>query len=126
MNQDKINLLYVGIRHVPVDGGKYISYTKEESIAVVLYINQTLSERGRNEARLWTQRLVDLVLTCSGKYYLVYQRYPTGDQLHRAYPKIDEFFKMKKIYDPQEVFMNQFYETYQVNEPRGQLLEVAN
>jgi decaprenylphospho-beta-D-ribofuranose 2-oxidase len=112
VKHEKINLLYVGVRHVPADSGQYISYAKEDSIALVLYINQGLSEEDKEAARLWTRKLVDLALTCKGKYYLVYQLYPTFKQLQTAYPNIEKFFRMKKFYDPQEIFMNKFYETY--------------
>ncbi len=112
VQQNDINLLYVGIRHVLADQEGYISYAQEDSIAVVLYVNQAISEEGKSQARLWTQQLVDLAIECKGKYYLVYQLYPTREQLHKTYPKIDELFKMKRFYDSQERFINQFYTVY--------------
>ncbi len=115
VKNDKVNLMNVGVRHVPADNTGYISYAPQDSIAVVLYINQKISDKGKKDAKAWTRRIVDLVLKCEGTYYLVYQLYPTREQLKRAYPKIDEFFSKKRFYDPQEIFMNKFYETYSQN-----------
>ena len=115
VREDKINLLHVGIRYVPADNEGYLSYARKDSIALVFYINQELSDKGKGEAKSWTRRLVDLALKCDGTYYLVYQLYPTSEQLRKAYLNIDEFFRQKKIYDPQVRFINKFYETYAQN-----------
>jgi FAD/FMN-containing dehydrogenase len=113
--KNKVNLLHVGIRHIPKDNEGYLSYALKDSIALVFYINQKVSDQGKEEARSWTRQLVDLALKCEGTYYLVYQLYPTAEQLRKAYPNIDEFFKKKRVYDPQLRFMNKFYETYARN-----------
>jgi FAD/FMN-containing dehydrogenase len=36
----------------------------------------------------------------------------TPAQFLRAYPQADEFFNLKRQYDPQELFQNQFYRKY--------------
>jgi len=47
-----------------------------------------------------------------GSYYLCYRRFADPEQLRRAYPQIDEFFALKRKYDPGELFSNQFYAQY--------------
>ena len=48
----------------------------------------------------------------AGTYFLVYQRFPSQEQIRRAYPKLDEFFALKRKYDPESRFMNAFYGHY--------------
>lgn len=110
--EDQINLLSVTLRYVPQSNEAYLSYAKSDSIAVVLYINMELSREGREHAEQWTRRLVDAAHESGGTYYLVYQRYPSPEQLRMHYPRFDEFIERKKVYDGEELFMNGFYEHY--------------
>ena len=112
VESENINLLSVTIRHVPRNEEAYLSYGREESFAFVLYINQKISEEGIKDAENWTQQLVDLALENNGTYYLAYQLYPSQAQIRLAYPKLDKFFDLKKVYDPNILFMNMFYEHY--------------
>jgi FAD/FMN-containing dehydrogenase len=110
-----VNVLSVTIRYVPQNTEAFLSYARQPSFAVVLYINQELSEQGRKTAQEWTRKLVDVTLDHGGTYYLPYQLYPTREQLLRAYPNFDKFIALKRIYDPSEMFVNLFYEHYQKN-----------
>jgi len=48
-----------------------------------------------------------------GPFYLTkIAAFPNREQLLRAYPEFAEFIKKKKKYDPQEIFMSQFYDRY--------------
>ena len=59
-----------------------------------------------------TTDLIEVALKLDGTYYLPYQLFYSQEQLHRAYPEIDEFFAAKKKYDPIGLFTNKFYEKY--------------
>ena len=59
-----------------------------------------------------TKQLVNFSLQQGGLYYLTYQLFPTQEQIRLAYPKIDQFFDKKRLYDPQELFLNKFYQRY--------------
>jgi FAD/FMN-containing dehydrogenase len=107
-----VNLLSATIRYVPKNTEAFLSYARQDSFAVVLYLNQKLSAEGRERARDWTRKLVDAALAEGGTYYLPYQLYPTREQLLRAYPKFDRFLAKKKQYDPDGLFMNRFYAHY--------------
>ena len=62
-----------------------------------------------------TRELVDAVLEADGRYYLPYRLHPTAAQFRRAYPQADAFFNLKRRYDPQELFQNEFYQKYGSN-----------
>ena len=59
-----------------------------------------------------TTDLIDLALGLDGTYYLPYQLFYSKEQLRKAYPRVDKFFAAKRIYDPEELFTNKFYEKY--------------
>lgn len=47
-----------------------------------------------------------------GCYDLPYRLHATREQFHRACPQAEEFFGLKRRYDPEELFQNQFYLKY--------------
>ncbi len=60
--------------------------------------------------------MTELILRLGDTYYLPYQRYATRKQLIQAYPQIEQFFKLKKHYDPESLFENNWYNAYQRSE----------
>ena len=59
-----------------------------------------------------TQEMIDAVLDAGGRYYLPYRLHATAAQFQRAYPQADQFFTLKRQYDPHELFQNEFYRKY--------------
>jgi FAD/FMN-containing dehydrogenase len=59
-----------------------------------------------------TRDLIDAALACGGRYYLPYRLHATREQMRRAYPRAQAFFELKRRYDPDEIFQNQFYLKY--------------
>jgi len=55
---------------------------------------------------------LDVAQQSGGTYYLPYQLFYSKEQLHQCYPEIDDFFAIKKKYDPSGLFSNKFYEKY--------------
>ncbi len=111
-----VNLLSVGIRYVPQNTEAELSYSRQNSFAFVLYFNEKTSPEGVEETGKWVGEAVDLAIKNGGTYYLPYQLIPTSEQIRKAYPNIDEFFTLKKKYDPKELFKNQFYAKYALGE----------
>ena len=113
IKEENINFLSSTVRYVKQNNESFLSYTpNEDSFGIILFANYKLSKKGQEDAERAIQKLVDLALENDGTYYLTYQLYPTQEQIKRSYPNIDEFLKKKKEYDPNELFMNKFYEKY--------------
>jgi FAD/FMN-containing dehydrogenase len=112
--KNNINLLNVTIRYVPYNNESVLSYSNKskEMFAVVLYMNVGLSRAEQEKVKIWTRELTDDVLAINGTYYLPYQLYASQQQIRAAYPNLDLFFEKKRIYDPEELFTNTFYATY--------------
>jgi len=110
--RNKVNLLNLTVRYVPKNTESFLSYSRQDSFAIVLYINQPLSDAGKAHAIEYTRELTEAVLQNGGTYYLPYQLYAAPSQLRAAYPQFDEFLSRKREYDPQELFDSGFHEHY--------------
>ena len=115
IKNDKINVINVSIRHVPKNNESLLTYAPEESFAFVLYINTFSTDAGKKHAQQWTQKLIDHALSLNGTYYLPYQLYATPEQLRSSYPNFDHLLALKKKYDPNNRFVNQFLKRYSEN-----------
>ena len=109
----KMNVLSSTVRYVTPNATPALAYApRRETFAIIQMSNVGLSTDEQAQAAAVTQRLVDAAIEHGGTYYLTYQLYPTVDQLHRAYPNARRAFERKRFYDPDEIFMNQFYQKY--------------
>lgn len=112
----KVNISNISLRHVPANNESMLSWSKEESFAVVVYYTQpyekSKKEKNLAQAQEWTREVIAEVERLGGSFYLPYQVYATRDQFNRAYPRHQEFFNLKRRYDPEGKFNNSLWEQY--------------
>lgn len=111
-DEKEFNVLNITVRYVGKNEESVMSYAKDDMFALVILINQGKSEESIEANGKVIRKMIDVTLNHDGTYYLPYYHYPTKKQLQMAYPRTDEFFAMKEKYDPNERFMNVFYEEY--------------
>lgn len=111
--QYKTDLLNITLRNVKEDKDTYVRYAREEVFGFVMLYNQPRTAEGEQEMEKLTRRLINEAIQLRGTYYLPYRLHATKEQMRAAYPMADSFFLLKKKYDPNELFQNQFYKTYQ-------------
>jgi decaprenylphospho-beta-D-ribofuranose 2-oxidase len=107
-----VNLLNATVRYIAPNDDTFLNYARREYFAVVLDINVKSSLAGQTAAAEMTREIIDLAISEGGTFYLPYLLYYDKSELAAAYPKIDEFFDMKRQFDPGELFMNGFYAKY--------------
>ncbi|WP_078547702.1 FAD-binding oxidoreductase [Litchfieldia alkalitelluris] len=112
LKNEDFNLINITLRYVEQNEHAVLSYAKDDMFALVLLINQGKSEQEIHKTGEVIRKMIDVTLKHGGSYYLPYYPYPTDEQLKEAYPRINEFFQLKKQYDPNQLFMNLFYEEY--------------
>ncbi len=105
-------LLNITVRNVETDQDTFLRYAPEEMFGLVLLFHQRRDEAAEATMKVMTRELIDVALACGGRYYLPYRPHATPGQFLRAYPQAPEFFALKRRYDPEGVFENQFYLNY--------------
>ena len=106
------DLLNVTVRDVRADSDTFLNYASTDMLAFVMFFSQLRSASDEAEMQAMTIELVDAVLDAKGRYYLPYRLHATPAQFRRAYPQGDAFFTLKRQYDPEELFQNEFYVKY--------------
>lgn len=112
IRQQEGDLLNATVRDVAADPDTFLCYARQPVIAFVLFFNQARTPEGERRMQAMTRELIDASLEAGGCYYLPYRLHATPEQFHRAYPQAREFFRLKRQYDPEELFQNQFYARY--------------
>jgi FAD/FMN-containing dehydrogenase len=110
LDQD-VNLLNASVRVIHPENN-FLNYAPGEMYSIVLYINQPTTPEGNEKMGQLTRELIDLTAEVSGRFFLPYQLHYTPEQLQGSYPMIGDFFAAKKVYDPEGLFTNTFYEKY--------------
>jgi len=89
-----------------------LPYAKEDMFAFVLYFNVGFNGQDNEILKKTTSDLIEATQSLGGTYYLPYQLFYSTEQLRKSYPEIDDFFAIKRKYDQNELFSNNFYEKY--------------
>lgn len=106
------DLLNITVRSIGTDVDTFLRYADGDVFSFVMLFSQSRNSAGDRAMEALTQELIDAILAADGRYYLCYRLHATSDQFHRAYPQAERFFELKREYDPQERFQNQFYQRY--------------
>ena len=106
------DLLNVTLRDVRKDDDAFMRYANGMRLALVLLFVQKRTGKGEKNMQAMTKELINEALRLGGTYYLPYRLHATREQMRAAYPMADDFFKLKKIHDPQEIFQNRFFTSY--------------
>jgi FAD/FMN-containing dehydrogenase len=94
------------------DDDSFLSYADQRMYSLVMLFNQPRTPEGDTRMEAMTRALIDAALAAGGRYYLPYRLHATREQFERAYPQAADFFRLKRQYDPEELFQNQFYLKY--------------
>jgi hypothetical protein len=73
---------------------------------------QERTDQSEAQMEAVSRELIDAALAHNGRYYLPYRLHATAEQFHAAYPQAREFFELKRKYDSDELFQNEFYVKY--------------
>lgn len=106
------DLLNVTVREVQSDGDTFLRYADRPMFAFVMFFSQQRTEAADQDMAQMTRELIDAALRSGGRYYLPYRLHATVGQFHAAYPQAEEFFRLKRRYDPDSLFENELYQKY--------------
>ncbi len=107
-----INIINGTLRFVKKNSTGLLNYASEDVYALVFYFSIDNNPVSMMYAQIWTRELINAAIECQGKFYLPYQCFATKQQVQKAYPNFEDVITLKKIYDPQEIFVNDLYLKY--------------
>lgn len=105
-------LTMAAARDIAADKDSMLPYAPEERMGLVLFFNQKISKAENENMAAMTRELISAAIDLGGRFYLPYQLVYSDEQLRKAYPNIEQFFELKRKYDPDEMFMNKWYAKY--------------
>ena len=107
--RNRVDLIYGTVRAIERDDETFLPWARERWACIVinLHVEHTAAEIDRNAATF--RRLIDTASDLGGTYYLTYHRYATPEQVERCYPKLGEWLRLKRHYDPHERFQTDWY-----------------
>jgi FAD/FMN-containing dehydrogenase len=107
-----VNLIYGTVRLIRRDDETFLPWARQDYACIVMNLRVTHTPAGLDEAQRAFQRIIDRALARDGSFYLTYHRWARRDQLLQAYPQLVEFLKLKRRYDPAELFQSEWYRHY--------------
>jgi FAD/FMN-containing dehydrogenase len=110
--EEHADLLNVTVRHVKQDDDTFLRYADKDMLSLVMLFVQTRDADGEEKMSKLARDVITAALRHNGRYYLPYRLHAAPDQFAAAYPQAREFFDLKRKYDPEELFQNQFYLKY--------------
>jgi len=110
--EDATNVVYGTIRLVERDDETFLAWATDRWACIIFNICTTHTPAGIERSAEAFRRLIDRGIERGGKYYLTYHRWATREQVEACYPQFAEFLRLKREFDPDELFQSEWYRHY--------------
>lgn len=110
--RDEVNIVSATVRMVEQDKESFLAWAKKPYACLSLNVHIDQSTRGMIRAGDTFRRLIDIGLRHGGSFYPAYHRHALRRQMDVCFPQFQEFLKLKRKYDPTEVFQSDWYKHY--------------
>jgi len=112
LREQHANLIYGTVRLVEKDDESFLAWARQPYACIVFNLHVTHDQMGIENAARAFRGLIDCGVHHGGSYYLTYHRWATRRQVETCYPMFAEFLRMKRTYDPDEMFQSDWYRHY--------------
>lgn len=110
--KNRVNVIYGTVRLIEPDEESFLAWAKQRYACIVFNLHTVHTRQGLEHSAAAFRRLIALAIRLEGSYYLTYHRWATRQQVEACYPQFSEFLRVKKKYDPAEVFQSEWYRHY--------------
>jgi FAD/FMN-containing dehydrogenase len=107
--KNKIDNVYGTVRMIEKDDETFLAWARERFACVIFTLHAERTPSGLARLADICRGIIDKAANRGGSYYLTYHRYATRKQVERCYPQFNEFLRLKKKYDPNEIFQSEWY-----------------
>ena len=106
------NVIYGTIRFIEKDDESFLPWAKERYASIIFNLHTAHDPQSVEKTAGDFRRLIDRAIQYGGSYYLTYHHWATRTQVETCYPQFVDFLKLKRRYDPQELFQSDWYRFY--------------
>jgi FAD/FMN-containing dehydrogenase len=106
-------VIYGTLRAIQPDTTAFLAWANKPYLCVIFNLRTPHTPEGIEKTHATFRALTDLSISLGGSFFLTYHRAATAEQLRKAYPQIDQFFALKKKYDPESRFQSEWFLHYQ-------------
>jgi FAD/FMN-containing dehydrogenase len=110
--KNNVDLIFGNIGVIEEDDESFLSYAKKPYATISFHIHTVHSPDGLKRSSEAHRRVIDMAIQRGGSYYLTNHRFATIKQLKACYPQFSQFLRLKKKYDPEELFQSDWYRYY--------------
>jgi len=110
--RDQLNIIYGTVRLIEQDRESFLAWARKPYACVIFNLHVEHNSSGTIRAGDQFRRLIDVGIKHGGSYYPTYNRYALRRQVDYCFPQFMQFLRLKKKYDPQELFQSDWYRHY--------------
>lgn len=96
----KLNILNISLRIVKPIRYSLINYSPVKSLGIVIYFSIWNTDKGFNDLKIWTNKILEKLVELEGKFYLPYLLSYDPQYVWKMYPSFKKLLDLKKKYDP--------------------------
>jgi len=109
LRQRQANVIYGTVRMIERDDESLLAWATQRFACIVLNLHIEHTPTGLETGAVTMRALIDAAIAYGGSYYLTYHRWATRQQVETCHPRMAEFLRLKRQYDPTEVFQSDWY-----------------
>ena len=104
-----VDVVYGTIRLIERDDESFLAWAGQRWACVIFNLHTVHTQEGIEHSAQAFRRLIDLAIERGGTYFLTYHRWATREQVETCYPRLREFLRLKREFDPTERFQSDWY-----------------
>ena len=108
----RTQIVYGTVRLIEQDRESFLAWAKKPYACIIFNLHVERTSTGLIRASDAFRALIDIGLRHGGSYYPTYHRYALRRQVEAAFPQFADFLKLKRKYDPGELFQSDWYRHY--------------
>ena len=108
----RTQVVYGTIRLIEQDQESFLAWARKPYACVIFNVHVERTSTGLIRAADALRGMIDIGLRYGGSYYPTYHRYAVRRQVDACFPQFQEFLKLKRKYDPSELFQSDWYRHY--------------
>jgi FAD/FMN-containing dehydrogenase len=110
--RERTEVIYGTVRLIEQDRESFLAWARRPYAGVTFHVHVERTSTGLIRAADAFRALIDIGLRYGGSYYPTYHRYAVRRQIDACFPQFQDFLKLKRKYDPTELFQSDWYRHY--------------